>query len=128
MTTYVRPRQIFFPAGQLRPIAKGCGPTGFPCPPSTPGLGALCTKAGCGLGALGQGEETSGPSFYAEHPTLALVYATAGIVGTGVGAYHGYKRNGNSLGWGIAWGLLGGMFPIFVVPIALAQGVGKRSR
>jgi len=46
--------------------------------------------------------------------------------GTGLGAYHGYKRN-NSIGWGIGWGLLGGMFPLFTLPVAFAQGFGKRA-
>jgi len=53
----------------------------------------------------------------------ALLLSTAGTV---LGAYHGYKRN-DSVGWAIGWGLLGGMFPIFVVPIAVAQGYGKRA-
>jgi hypothetical protein len=47
--------------------------------------------------------------------------------GTGLGAYHGYKRN-NSIGWGIGWGLLGGMFPLFTLPVAFAQGFGKRAK
>ena len=42
-------------------------------------------------------------------------------------AYHGYKRNG-SFGWGLGWGLLGGMFPIITPTIAVAQGFGKPSR
>ena len=46
------------------------------------------------------------------------------IAGTTVGAYHGYKRN-NSVGWAVAWGLLGGIVPIITVPIALAQGLGQ---
>lgn len=46
------------------------------------------------------------------------------VAGTGLGAYHGYKRN-NSVGWAIAWGLLGGLFPIITIPVAIAQGFGK---
>jgi len=46
------------------------------------------------------------------------------LAGAAVGAYHGYKRN-NSVGWGIAWGFLGSVFPIIVIPIAVAQGIGK---
>lgn len=45
--------------------------------------------------------------------------------GTVVGVYHGYKRN-NSVGWAIGWGLLGGIFPYFVIPIAFAQGIDKK--
>ena len=41
-----------------------------------------------------------------------------------VSAYHGYRRN-NSVGWGVAWFLLGSMFPVIVPVIAVAQGYGK---
>lgn len=46
------------------------------------------------------------------------------IVGMGLGAYHGYKRN-HSVGWAIGWGLFGGFLPIIAIPVALAQGIGK---
>lgn len=52
-------------------------------------------------------------------------YRLAIPVGTAIGAYHGYKRN-SSVGWAVAWGLLGGVFPMFTIPIAYAQGLGKR--
>lgn len=58
---------------------------------------------------------------------LAVAYAIAGIAGTGIGAYHGYKRN-NSVGWAIGWALLGGLAPIIVIPVAFAQGIGKRAK
>ena len=45
--------------------------------------------------------------------------------GAALGAYHGYKRN-NSVGWAIGWGLLGSIFPVIVIPVAFAQGIGKR--
>ncbi len=51
--------------------------------------------------------------------------ATAASIG--LSAYHGYKRN-DSLGWGIAWGLLGGLFPIITPAIAVAEGFGVRKR
>jgi hypothetical protein len=73
-------------------------------------------RAGSGVGALGDANST-----------LSLVYGAASIAGTGLGAYHGYKRN-NSVGWAIGWGLLGGIFPVIVIPLAFAQGVGKRKR
>lgn len=47
------------------------------------------------------------------------------MAGAGIGAYHGYKRNG-SIGWAIGWGLLGGMFPVFTTAIAFAQGIDKK--
>jgi hypothetical protein len=50
-----------------------------------------------------------------------------GTVGAGAAAYHGYKRTG-SVGWAIGWALLGGMFPVVTIPVALAQGSGKKKR
>jgi hypothetical protein len=52
-------------------------------------------------------------------------WRAASMAGTGIGAYHGYKRNRGSVGWAIGWALLGGMFPVITVPIAFAQGLGK---
>jgi len=49
------------------------------------------------------------------------IIMAAGVVG---GAYHGYKRS-RSVGWAVAWGLLGGMFPLITGGVALAQGFGK---
>jgi len=39
--------------------------------------------------------------------------------------YHGYKRTG-SIVWAVVYGLLGRAVPLAAVPIALAQGLGKR--
>lgn len=39
-------------------------------------------------------------------------------------AYHGYKRN-KSIGWSVAWFVLGSIFPIITPTIALAQGFAK---
>jgi len=49
------------------------------------------------------------------------------MAGAALGAFHGYKRN-DSIGWAIGWGLLGSIAPIIVIPIAFAQGFGKRKR
>ncbi len=47
-------------------------------------------------------------------------YVTAASVAGGVaGAYHGYRRN-KSVGWAVAWGLLGSVFPLVVVPVAVS--------
>lgn len=54
--------------------------------------------------------------------TLLTVGAWTGGL---TGAYHGYKRN-DSIGWGIAWGILGSWFWALTIPISLAQGFGKR--
>jgi len=79
-----------------------------------------------GLGRLGGGLGREIPADGSQNP-WTWVYVASGLAGTGLGAYHGYKRN-NSVGWGIGWALLGGMFPIIVIPLAFAQGVGKRKR
>ena len=50
--------------------------------------------------------------------------SSLGLIGTGLGAYHGYRRTG-SVGWTIAWALLGGLFPIITIPVAFAQGFGR---
>jgi hypothetical protein len=56
---------------------------------------------------------------------LKIAYAIAGLAGTGIGAYHGYKRN-ESVGWAIVWAFLGGIAPVVVIPVAFAQGIGKK--
>lgn len=57
----------------------------------------------------------------------AVMYASSALslASAGASAYHGYKRN-DSVGWAVAWGLLGGIFPVITPAIALAQGFGKR--
>lgn len=40
-------------------------------------------------------------------------------------AYHGYKRN-DSAGWAVVWGLFGSFVWPITIPIAFAQGYGKR--
>lgn len=61
-------------------------------------------------------------------PAVMMVGRVLSVAGAAIGAYHGYKRNGGSIGWAIGWSLLGGMFPVITVPVALAQGLGKRGR
>jgi len=58
---------------------------------------------------------------YQPNPGLPTFWAAASIVSTGLSAYHGYKRN-DSVGWAVAWGLLGGLFPIITPAVAFAQG------
>ncbi len=59
--------------------------------------------------------------------TLGVAYAIAGVAGTAIGAYHGYKRN-ESVGWAIGWAFLGALAPVVVIPVAFAQGIGERKR
>lgn len=58
---------------------------------------------------------------------LMVAYGIAGIAGAAIGAYHGYKRN-DSVGWAVAWSFLGSLFPVIVIPVAYAQGIGERKR
>ena len=56
---------------------------------------------------------------------LSTLASGVAVAGTALGAYHGYKRT-ESLGWALGWALLGGMFPFITIPVALAQGFGRR--
>lgn len=58
---------------------------------------------------------------------MSSFWALAAIASSGASAYHGYKRN-NSIGWAIAWGLLGGIAPVITPAVAVAQGFGERRR
>lgn len=53
------------------------------------------------------------------------VWSAVSVAAAGASAYHGYKRTG-SVGWAFGWFLFGGALPIFAVPVALAQGYGKK--
>jgi hypothetical protein len=44
----------------------------------------------------------------------------------GLCVFHGYKRNGGSLGWAISWGVLAFISPVITTGVAVAQGVGRR--
>lgn len=54
-------------------------------------------------------------------------YSLLTLVSTGVSAWHGYKRNGDSASWGVIWGALGAMFPVVTPAVALVQGLNKPS-
>lgn len=91
---------------------------------SPDGLGATVRMGGFGDDAVAPAQPVEA---FTENPalkTFKLVYGLAGIAGTAIGAYHGYKRN-DSIGWAIGWALLGGIFPIIVIPVAFAQGLGE---
>lgn len=93
------------------------------------------------IGMLGDGPtaeevaaETAGSASPPSEATLTLLsvggYIGMGIMalGAGLAGYHGYKRSGGSVGSAVGWGLLGGLVPIITVPVAFAQGFGKRRR
>jgi hypothetical protein len=39
--------------------------------------------------------------------------------------YHGYKRTGSLL-WALVYGIAGRQVPVVAVPVAFAQGIGKK--
>jgi hypothetical protein len=69
-------------------------------------------------GYVGYGTESS---------TLTAAIGVLSLISSGVCAYHGYKRNCDSIGWAVGWGLLGGVFPVIAPVVAVVQGVGKPS-
>jgi hypothetical protein len=58
----------------------------------------------------------------------SYVFASAVIMSVGgvVAGYHGYKRSNGALGRTLGWAALGVLVPIIAVPVAFAQGYGKR--
>lgn len=50
------------------------------------------------------------------------------LASSGLGFYHGYRRNGDSFGWGLFWAFMGGIFPVIVPAYAFAQGFGQPAR
>lgn len=68
---------------------------------------------------------TRSPSRFSQlTSTEKQLWAVASVVSSAAGAFHGYRRN-QSVGWALVWAVLGGMFPVVVPAIALAQGFGK---
>lgn len=81
---------------------------------------------------LGEVDYSQGlPSLGADAPpqegaVTVTVWSVVGTISAALAAYHGYKRNGGSIGWAAWWALMGGMFGPIPVAIAFAQGFGKR--
>jgi hypothetical protein len=84
------------------------------------GLGTLSPP----VGFLGLRDTSIQPA--PEIPIGARIFwGLASTVGTGMGAYHGWKRTHR--GWPVAgWALFGMFIPIVAIPVMLAQGFGKR--
>lgn len=82
------------------------------------------TRIGATVGAAMQTNSTTTTTTSTTDFGLSHVLSLAGV---GIGAYHGYRRN-DSVGWAIGWALLGGMFPVITIAIALAQGFGVRTK
>lgn len=72
--------------------------------------------------------ECSSCSGLGEAPPLGEVcFPVLGVVSMISAAacgYHGYKRN-DSVGWAVAWFMLGGLMPVLVPVVAVAQGFGE---
>lgn len=96
---------------------------------SPDGLGATVRFAGpnewLGADDFNSGGQDLPPAVSPARKAFVVAYGIAGIAGAALGAYHGYKRN-DSVGWAIGWSLLGSLFPVIVIPVAYAQGIGKR--
>lgn len=55
---------------------------------------------------------------------LRIAWSVLGTASMAASAFHGYRRN-QSIGWALAWGVLGGVFPVLTPAVALAQGFGQ---
>lgn len=62
------------------------------------------------------------------YKTWAKVMVFVRPVSSTASAYHGYKRNGGSIGWALGWAFMGALFPLLTPTIGVAQGWGKRKR
>jgi hypothetical protein len=62
------------------------------------------------------------PGFLSKNKVMIIPLSA---ISAAVSGYHGIKRNNGSIGWGIAWFLLGGIFPILTPVVAVAQGFAK---
>lgn len=84
---------------------------------------------GLGMSALGQAADSLSPVSITVRPTGALIGAwwSLSTVSGLLSAYHGFKRNNGSLGWALAWFLMGSALPVVVPVIAFTQGFAEPS-
>jgi len=61
------------------------------------------------------------------YPAPSPTFAWLSAISAGLGAYHGYKRNG-SIGWALVWAASGAVLPVVTPAIAFAQGFGEPAR
>jgi hypothetical protein len=84
-------------------------------------------QGGLNIRSLGQAADSitdSGARGALITPQQLYIWRVLSIASSGLGAFHGYRRN-NSVAWAVGWAILGGMFPVIVPAIAFAQGFGK---
>jgi hypothetical protein len=56
--------------------------------------------------------------------TKRTVYGLLTVASAAASGYHGIKRNHGSIGWGLWWFVMGGLFPIITPVIAIARSPG----
>lgn len=97
---------------------------GQPIGASPDGLGVYLRPIGDD-GIVAAPSQSTAPVSSGLRRTLIAAHAIASIAGTGLGAYHGYKRN-ESVGWAIGWAFFGTILPVIAIPVMFAQGMGRR--
>ena len=102
---------------RLAELLRQSKPLAQQLPPQAPQVSALVAPTA----------HTGSPQPIAAPFASPDLWSALSLAGMGAGAYHGYKRD-NSIGWAIVWALLGGLFPVITVPVAIAQGFGKPAR
>jgi hypothetical protein len=55
----------------------------------------------------------------------SMIWGILATVSMATSAFHGYRRN-QSIGWALAWGVMGLLLPVITPTIAVAQGFGQR--
>ena len=62
----------------------------------------------------------------ANQPVLPpKVKAVLSLSSAAISAFHGVRRNGGSIFWGVWWFVLGGIFPVITPIVGAAQGFGQ---
>lgn len=59
--------------------------------------------------------------------TAQTIWGVVALASAAASGFHGYKRN-QSVGWGVGWFMLGGLFPVITPVIAVAQGYAKPAK
>jgi hypothetical protein len=94
------PQAFAPPSGGATPVVQAPAPVQVPAPATSPSPSPAPS------------DDTSWSPW-----GTGIVAASAAL-----SAYHGFKRNDDSAGWGLTWGLLGALFPIITPLVALAEG------
>ena len=111
--------QTFQPGTPFHPGAPGWTQAPFPTWGDNPNLAGRRRLATDGLGKV---VAISGLGAMPPIPTWVRALSMLGAAAT---AYHGYKRNNESIGWAFGWAFFGSVIPVVALPVALAQGFGK---